>query len=54
MNHSFYDSITIWKEKNERIFRGPSPSVEPLISAASLRITNWTSIRKEFVNIKYE
>lgn len=51
MNYSFYDFITIWKEKNERIFRGTSPSVEPLISVASLRITNWTSIRKEFVDI---
>lgn len=41
---------SIWKERNNRIFKGAS-SMQDLISMVFLRVAKWASIRKEFFNI---
>lgn len=43
--------LTIWKERNEKIFRD-SLSFTPLHSVTPIQIAKWVSIRKEFANCK--
>lgn len=40
----------VWREINERIFRGSLSTVDALISRVDLRIVKWSVIQKEFFN----
>lgn len=45
---------SIWKERNERIFRSMSYSLEELLHAMLLRLAKWVLFRKEFKNLKLD
>lgn len=42
---------SIWRERNDRIFRGTSISLADLISKVALTIEKWALIRKELPNL---
>ena len=44
---------SIWKERNDRIFRGYSLSTIDLISKITFRIAKWALVRKKFSNFTF-
>lgn len=44
---------SIWKERNYRIFYGPSSSVAALIASITLRIATWALFRKDFSSFSF-
>ena len=41
---------SIWRNRNDRIFRGSSSLSHELISRVALKITKWALVRKEYFN----
>lgn len=44
----------MWKERNERIFKGKKSSLKKIISIAMVRIAKWVAIRKNFANVNID
>lgn len=47
-------SWSIWKERNNRIFRVTSSILVDMISRVTFRIAKWSLIRKEFSNVNLD
>ena len=45
---------SIWEERNYRIFNRKESAQEDLLTIVLYRITQWTSARKEFLDIKID
>lgn len=45
---------SVWKERNDNIFRGASISVDDLCHLVTLRIAKWASSTSDFDNLRME
>ena len=51
---SFAIIWSIWKEKNDRIFKGFQATVEGIVPLVTLYLSNWLLCKKQFPNLKLD
>ena len=50
----FSNLRSIWKERNDTVFKRKELTLENLISTAGLRVAKWASVRKDCSGLKIE
>ena len=51
---SFAIIWSIWKERNDRIFKASQTAVEDIVPLVTLRLSKWLLCKKEFSNLKLD